>query len=228
MKTTEQENSMTTTPKTTTPKTMTDGTGAEIPVRYVKPYDRLRDKIARRIARRFMGAREVLEAAYRDTLADIDELRETVAEGGWKLGGPKGNLQFQSFDQLIQVGIEARYNMEFDERLSHARVRIEKFIEDKTCSVDADLRELVLMAFRPTSDGLLSRARILGLLRLNIRHPDWAAAMDLIRESINTARGKNLLRVERRANRDAKFERVLLNLADVCGAGAAGEKGGQP
>jgi hypothetical protein len=217
MKNREQENRM------TTPKTMTDGTGAEIPVRYVKPYDRLRDKIARRIARRFMGAREVLEAAYRDSLTDIDELCIAARGDGGMLGGVKGNIQFQSFDRLIQVGIEARYNMEFDERLAQAKERIERFIEAKTDGVDADLRELVLMAFRPTSDGLLSRARILGLLRLNIRHPDWAAAMDLIRESINTARGKNLLRVERRANRDAKFERVLLNLADVCGA-----NGGRP
>jgi hypothetical protein len=202
---------------TTETKTMTDGTGAEIPVRYVKPYDRKRDKIARRILRRFVETRERIVDCYAATLADIDELRDTVAEGGWKLGGPKGNLQFQSFDRLIQVGIEARYNVEFDERLAQAKERIEKFIEAKTDGVDADLRELVLMAFRPTSDGLLSRARILGLLRLNITHPDWAAAMALIRESINTARGKSLLRVEQRASRDAKFARILLNLADVCG-----------
>lgn len=210
------------------PKTMTDGAGQEIPVKYVKPYDRKRDRIARRIARRFILARETLEAAYRDTLADIDELREAAGADGVKLGGPKGNIQFQSFDRLIQVGIEARYNVEFDERLAQAKERIERFIAEKTDGVDADLRELVMMAFRPTSDGLLSRARILGLLRLNIRHAEWMAAMDLIRESINTARGKSLLRVERRANTQAKLERILLNLADVSGAGDAAAKGGRP
>ena len=94
------------------PKTMVDGSGNAIPVKYVKPYDRKRDKIARRIEQRFDRGRELIRRIYEDTLADIDELVQAAGADGLVLGGTKGNVQFQSFDRLIQVGIEARYNVE--------------------------------------------------------------------------------------------------------------------
>lgn len=202
---------------------MVDGNGEQVPAKYVKPYDRARDRIARRIAKRWDDERSRLERVYAETMADIDELAEISGREGVRVGGAKGNLQFQSFDRLIQVGMDARYDMEFDERLRTAQALIEQFVADKSAGVDADLRELVLAAFRPTSDGLLPRARILGLLRLKIAGPTWARAMDLIKESINTRRGKTLIRVERRASTDDKFARVLLSASDVAASASKQE-----
>jgi len=205
--------------KPTTPAVYVDAQGQVVPAAYVKPYDKARDRIARRILRRFEEERARLEKAYQATLQDIDELATLAGREGITVGGAKGNLQFQSFDRLIQIGMDARYNVEFDERLRAAQEKIEAFVKDRAAGADNDLRELVMMAFKPTSDGLLSRARILGLLRLNIRHASWEAAMTLIRESINTERGKTLLRVEKRATREADFVRVILSLSDVAAGG---------
>ncbi|MFN7135763.1 MAG: DUF3164 family protein [Myxococcales bacterium] len=102
-----------------------------------------------------------------------DGFKLALEEEGGKLGGAKGNIQFQSFDRLIQVGIEARYNMEFDERLAQAKALIERFIEAKTSGVDADLRELVLgspnqggtWTAPPDRELLLERAEAAGLSR---------------------------------------------------------------
>jgi len=206
---------------------MIDGQGERVPARYVKSYDKARDRIARRILKRWEGERARLEKVHAETLADVDELAELAGREDVNLGGAKGNLQFQSFDRCVQIGLDARWDLEFDERLRTAQERVEAFVADRASGADRDLRELVLMAFRPTSDGLLSRARILGLLRLNIRHPQWVAAMDLIRESINTRRGKTLLRVERRETTGARFERVLLNIADVAERAAAAGQGAE-
>ncbi|MBQ3808048.1 MAG: hypothetical protein II840_08860, partial [Kiritimatiellae bacterium] len=69
-------------------KTMRDSNGQEVPVKYVSAYDKLRDKITRRIKARFLKARAALEAVVSESIADLDELarcKESV--------GAKGNFQ---------------------------------------------------------------------------------------------------------------------------------------
>jgi DNA polymerase-3 subunit gamma/tau len=88
-------------------------------------------------------------------------------------------------------------------------------IAEKAEGADADLAELVKGIFRPTSDGLLSQARVMGLFRLKIKHPRWAEAMDLIRESIESRRGKNILSVRTKASRDADWYAILLDISSV-------------
>ncbi len=55
-------------------KTMRDSNGQEVPVKYVSAYDKLRDKITRRIKARFLKARAALEAVVSESIADLDEL----------------------------------------------------------------------------------------------------------------------------------------------------------
>ena len=97
-------------------KTMRDSHGQLVPVKYVAPYDKLRDKITRRIKARFLKARAALEAVVSDCIADLDELaacKESL--------GAKGNFQARSFDALIQVSIRQQYNILLDERVVRAR-----------------------------------------------------------------------------------------------------------
>jgi hypothetical protein len=200
----------------TTTKTMTDAQGQQVPLAYVKPYDRERDRIARRCLKRWQTARAMLERVYRETEADIEAIERLAAEGRQdRRLGKKGNFQFSSFDSLIQVARSARYELRFDERLRTAQGIIEAIISEKAEGADADLAELVKGIFRPTSDGLLSQARVMGLFRLKIKHPRWAEAMDLIRESIESRRGKNILSVRTKDSRDDEWLSILLDIAAI-------------
>jgi len=206
----------------TTTKTMTDAQGQQVPMSYVKPYDRERDRLARRNKARWEKARAVIERVYQETAADLESIEALAADGRQDRAlGKKGNFQFTSFDGLIQISRSARYELRFDERLRTAQEIIEGIIAEKAEGADADLAELVRGIFRPTSDGLLSQARVMGLFRLKIKHPRWAEAMDLIRESIESRRGKNLLAVRFKPNRDAEWESILLDIAAATGAALA-------
>lgn len=207
-----------------TTQTMIDAQGAAVPIRHVKPYDRKRDLAARRCLARWERGREMIARIYAETAADIERIEALAAEGrtGARAPGKKGNFQFASFDGAIQVSRSARYELRFDERLRVAQEIIEGVIAEKAEGVDEDLAELIKGVFRPTSDGLLSQARVLGLFRLRIRHPRWAEAMDLIRESIESRRGKNLLAVRRR-NAAGEWESVLLDIAAVAATGGEGQ-----
>jgi hypothetical protein len=205
----------------TTTKTMTDAQGQQVPLAYVKPYDRARDRLARRCEARWRKVRAIIENTYMETALDLDLIEAMAADGRTdrKLG-KKGNFQFTSFDGLIQVARCARYELRFDERLRTAQEIIEAIIAEKAEGADADLAELVKGIFRPTSDGLLSQARVMGLFRLKIKHPRWADAMDLIRESIESRRGKNILSVRTKSSRDTDWSALLLDIAS-CGPDAS-------
>ncbi len=208
-------------------KTMTDAAGNAVPVAYVKPYDRERDKLARRILARWEKSRAAVERCYRETVADIARVEAAAADGrtGNRALGTRGNFQFQSFDGLVMVSRIARYELRFDERLRVAQGIIEEIIDEKAQGIDEDLASLIRGVFRPTSDGLLAQSRVMGLFRLKIRHPRWAQAMDLIRDAIETRRGKNLLRVNRKTSRDAEWQAVLLDIAAAAPTGDAEEGG---
>jgi hypothetical protein len=198
------------------PIIMIDAQGQQVPLAYVKPYDRERDRRARRCLARWQKGRAVIERIYRETAADLEAIEALAADGRTdRRLGKKGNFQFCCFAGLIQVARSARYELRFDERLRTAQEIIEEIIAEKAEGADADLAEMVKGIFRPTSDGLLSQARVMGLFRLKIKHPRWAEAMDLIRESIESRRGKNLLSVRFKLNRDADWESIPLDISAV-------------
>jgi len=199
--------------------------GEEVPARFVPDYDKRRDAVARRIAARFEKCRDLLETCYCASMQDIEELERLAAAGKKELGGAKGNLQFQSFDGLIQICRSARYEIRFDERLQTARDMVYEVIGEKADGIDADLALIVKDVFKPTSSGMLSTSRVLGLFRYKVKHPKWLQAMDLIRDSISTSRGKTLLSCAVKQSRDAEWEPILLDLAKC--AGVYSGKGGE-
>ena len=200
----------------TQPKTMTDAQGQQVPRQYVKQYDRERDRLVRRIAADWEQTREILRGCHARTTAALRKLEDMATEGRpeRKLGH-RGNFQASSFDGLIQASRSARYELRFDERLHVAQQIIEAIITEKAEGVDEDIATLIKGVFRPTSGGLLSQSRVMGLFRLKIKHPRWAEAMDLIRDSIESRRGKNLMAVRVKASRDAEWESILLDIADI-------------
>ena len=100
-------------------KTMVDALGRSVPVEYVDAFDRARDKAARRILARYKKAEEYLTRVKAETLADIAALRAD---------GKTGNFQFQSFDGLIRVRLDARTAIEFDHRFNEAQDLIFQYL----------------------------------------------------------------------------------------------------
>lgn len=209
------------------PKKWIDAKGDEVPAKYVTAYDKERDTIARRIHARFVKARDLLETCYCAGMRDVEELERLASREQKALGGAKGNLQFQSFDGLIQVSRMARYEIRFDERLQAARDLIFQLIDEKAQGIDADMAELIRGIFAPSADGMLSQSRVLGLFRYRIKADAWLRAMDLIRESIATKRGKTLLACSEKSVQGGEFTPILLDLAKCAGlydADAEGSK----
>ncbi len=199
-----------------TTKIMTDAQGQNVPVQYVKPYDRERDRVARRIEKRFRAANAYVARIKAETLADIAALQRYGLKDGEAVGGAKGNVQFSSFDALIRVRLEARTMLDFDDRFRQAQQLIFDYLDELTGASDqADIATIIKAAFRPSSAGMLARNKIIALLRLNIKNEKWGHAMDLLRESQFVKAGKSYVYVETRPSLAEEFEMIPVDIAAI-------------
>jgi len=214
-------------------KTYTDPAGDQVKAQYVPAYDKLRDAIATRIAKRWQDEELRLRKIKADTVADIDNLLDAAAKAAdVTLGGERGNCQFRSFDGLITVGRDRQYHSEYDERLQMAQQLIAEAIADINDQVKRlvaessekaadlldqvqNLTEISTRAFTPRRNGKLDNRRIRELRTYKVNHPKWVKAMELLSESERTVAYRDYIRVAIRHDRAAKPTPVILDIANL-------------
>lgn len=203
-------------------KTYLDPSGAEIPAKYVSAYDRKRDSIANRIYALWGAEEQRLTALKAATNRLLDELREAAArEAGVKLGGSKGYLQFRSFDGRIVIRFENRSKTEFDERISIVQQLIREAIDELAADAGRsgkvlELRKVADAAFKPRGkDGRLDRQRVRDVAAVQVDHPKWRKAAELIRECDKVVGHQEYVRVAKRLAPDSEPIPVVLDIAKV-------------
>jgi hypothetical protein len=196
---------------------MTDAQGQVVPVSYVKPYDRERDRIARRILQRWIAERDRIARLKAETLDDIAKLQAMGrSKYGEQVGGAKGNVQFSSFDGLIRVRLDARTMVEFDDRFRQAQDLILAYADELAGSTgEQDIVTIIRAALTPNAGGMLARSRLIGLLRINIKAEKWLLAMDLLRECQLVKSGKTYIYVETRRSVDCDWEMIPIDIAAI-------------
>ena len=199
-------------------KYYTDANGDQVAAKYVKPYDKERDKIATQIARLWLAEEQRIIKIKEQTIALIEKLQNAAAKdsGVPSLGGKKGNIQFRSFDGTITIGLDNAKRTEFDERLQLAQELIMQAVKELSDGEhNADLIELATRAFQPRKSGTLDMQRIRDLKTYNVKHPKWQQAIDIITKCERTIGHRQYVRVAVR-DQDAKSPRnILLDIAKV-------------
>jgi hypothetical protein len=203
-------------------KTMIDAQGVAVPVKYIKKYDRERDRIARRIHARFVKAQEHLRMVKRECFADIEKLVAMAEqEAEVSLGGVKGNVQFRSFDGSITVSLDMQARTEFDERLALAQKLILEAVAEMTDGASADLAEIARRAFEPRKSGRMDMQRIRDLRNYKVEHVKWRRACEIIGECERLVGTRQYIRVAERQAPDAKPVNITLDIASIDAGGAA-------
>lgn len=203
----------------------TDVRGDQVAAQYLSKYEKLRDKVAKRIAKRWADEETRLRKIKADTVDDIQSLVAAAeAEKDVSLGGAKGNIQFRSFDGNITVLSDRQYRTEFDERLALAQKLIEDAINEMTAKAeqlqDVELKQTILnlteiarKAFQPRKSGNLDMQRIRDLRKYQVKHPKWQQACEIISECERTVGHRDYLRVMVRNAPDAKPDSIVLDIA---------------
>ena len=190
----------------------TDINGDQVPAKYVSKFDKARDAVSRRIYKRFLAGRKVLEQIVRESIEDLDglmKLKESV--------GSKGNFQTSSFDGLIQVSIDQQYNIQLDERVARARELMLEYVNSELSRLDKDttfLRKLVEDSFRANAKGYLPIASILKLTRYEVKDKRWGEARGILQDAMKPVPGKRYLNCRVRNTPQQDFKTIRLDLAD--------------
>lgn len=123
----------------------------------------------------------------------------------------KGNMQLTSFDGTKEVEIKVNKVISFDHKLKYAKEKIDEYLDEKTADADQDLKTIIDRVFDVKGEKIDVR-QILGLKQLNIDHPKWNEAMNIIDESIVVAGTKSYIRFKERENGEIDGTMKTINM----------------
>lgn len=161
---------------------MTNARGGLDPVETVKATDQLMDEVVRKVVS-FAGPLSDQIARFKQhSFDDVDRYVELLAQNfGAKVGGKKGNIQLLSYDGLMKVQIAVADNVVFGPELQIAKQLFDECVTEWSADSHAHIRALISRAFNTDKEGLVNRAELLSLTRVEIDDERWNRAVDAIR-----------------------------------------------
>jgi hypothetical protein len=195
---------------------MPDARGGFTPVEMVKPQHQLEDQAVRTIME---YARELSARIGRfkgHTFDDLSALDALLAEKYQvKRGGVKGNRTYVSHDGLMKVQVQIADQIDFGPELQQAKALIDECLKEWTDDGRAEIRAIILRAFKVEKEGQINKAELFSLLRLQIEDERWMNAMAAIHDAIRITGSKQYFRFYERPTTIARWTAVTIDLAQA-------------
>jgi hypothetical protein len=186
------------------------------PIEMVKPARKLEDEMVRKVlghARDLSSQIGRFKGHVYDDLSGLDAL--LAQEYQVKRGGRKGNRTYTSNDGLGKVQVQMADLIEFGPELQAAKALIDECLVEWTDEGRAEVRAIVLRAFKVEREGQINKAELFGLLRLDITDPRWLRAMQAIHDAIRVIGSKQYFRFYERADVQGRWKAITIDLAQV-------------
>ncbi len=190
-----------------------DLNGNTVPAQYVPKLDKDRERVTLKHLARAKKLSEQLAKFKADLLDDCDAVYDQMLEDNNVPGNSKGGFSISTFDRDAKIEISVQERIEFDDLISVAHEKIKLYLEEKTQGVDHDLQQIINQAFE-TRKGRMDVKRILGLFRLQINHPLWIDAMELIKRSITRNNSKRYARIWEK-DENGEYRNIELNFSSI-------------
>ena len=191
--------------------------GNLVPIETVKAEDIERDKLVRELAAEAEAVSKALADFKTKAFATVNLFLELVGEKyGAKArpGGDKGNVTLATYDGLIRLQVQVADLIRFeDAALGACKDLVMECVAEWVEGSKAELRVIVMNAFRQDKAGNLNRGALLGLLSYDIKDPRWIRAMDALRDSITVDGSKAYVRFHKRGAADGPWRAISLDVA---------------
>lgn len=193
---------------------MANAKGALVPLSAIRPTDLLMDAEVRRIMGFAIALSEQIARFKQHTLADFAALLGLFdQEYGVKLGGSKGNVTLTTFDGLMKVQLAVADRLTFGPELQSAKKLVDECLVEWAADSRPELQAIVQRAFNTDKEGLVNRAELFSLLRLEIEDERWARAMKALRDSIRVDGTKEYVRFHVRPTPRAAWTAITIDVA---------------
>lgn len=193
---------------------MTDARGALVPLELVKPQHKLEDEVVRSCMGHAVDLSDQISRFRGHTATDLGGLDALLAqEYGAKIGGPKGNRTYQTFDGLQQIKVQVAELVDFGPELQIAKTLIDECLNEWSAESRPEIQAIVTRAFNTDKEGKINRSEIFMLLRHEIEDERWQRAMDAIRDAMRVTGSKEYIRFYRREKVTDAWTAVTIDLA---------------
>lgn len=197
---------------------MEDARGNLVPLDLVKPFHLLEDEMVRKVMGFAVELNAQLSRFKEHTLGDVSALLDVLdQEHGVKRGGAKGNVSLTSYDGTMKVVLAIADQITFGPELQSAKKLVDECLVEWSGAEGTrpEIQAIVQRAFNTDKEGLVNRAELFSLLRLEITDDRWQRAMKAIRDSIRPIGTKEYVRFYKRPNPRAAWNAVTIDLASV-------------
>lgn len=190
-------------------------TGMLVPLRLVPARYALEDQAVRALMAKAEALRQEIHAFKLAAFADVAAFMDLLAahHGAKRTTGTQGGVTLDSYDGLLRVKISTAHGIAFGPELVIAKNLIDTCIESWSRGSNENLRVLINDAFKVGDEGRVRVDRVLGLKRLPIQDETWRAAMVAIDDAIKVQSSRHYVRFYKRADADANWEQVVLDLS---------------
>jgi len=194
-----------------------DKRGQEIHRDLVPHEEKLKSELVYEITEGALVGVKMMERFKERVTRSIKEYMEMMRE---KYGldvtkGTKGNLTLQSFDGLRKVQVAVQQHIDFDEKLSLAKEKIDAYLKEKTKDADPEIQTLIMNAFEVDKKGNVDAKKIFALKKYKISDPLWQEAMALIGDAVEIVGSKSYIRFYVRDSVDEKWRNISLDFAVI-------------
>mgnify|MGYP001161987544 CR=1 FL=1 len=190
-----------------------DANGIEIPAKYVSKLDKERDRLVRKYAAKAVILSKKLEEYKYELLEECDKHYQNILEENNIKSAGKGNYTLTTFDKSYKIEISVQENISCDDTIVIAQAKLNEYLDLITKNTTDDLRQIVNSAFQ-TRKGQLDVKRIISLFRLNINHPLWKEAMELLKKSLSRNISKRYVKIWERQP-DGSYKGITLNFSSL-------------
>lgn len=188
--------------------------GDKTPVSMVKPQHLLEDALVREEMGHAVAISEQLSRFAAHFYENLGAYEDLLAERyNAKLGGAKGNKTLFSHDGTMKVSVQIADLVVFGPELQIAKELVDECLTEWTAGSGDELKAVVQRAFNVDKEGQINRAALYHLLRLEIEHERWKAAMQAIKDAMKTVGSKRYVRFYRRETADGAWLPVTIDLA---------------
>lgn len=195
---------------------MADGKGGLRAIENIPPLKRLQDEQVRKIFG-FAFALSAQIARFKghvyEDLGSFDALM--MQEYGLKVGGPKGNRTYSTFDGLMQVEVRIQDRIAYGPEMQVAKAIFDKVLTERSADADPLIRSIITSAFDTDKEGQINRANVFVLLNARDPDPEFQKGQEAIRDAMHVIGSQSYLRFKHREAFDAPWETLTINLASA-------------
>lgn len=190
--------------------------GYFLPLDAYKPHEILMDELVRELHAKAKPLHDGLSEFKMWGFGETEALQALVADKyAATIGGEKGNATLTTIDGLKRFEIKVKDQLEFGMEINTAETILTELMDEWSSDSRAEIRALVMRAFKAGEKGKISRGDIFRLLKVESEEPRWNQAMQAIRDSMRVFETKVYLRIQERPVPKGSWKTISLDLAAV-------------